>query len=135
MKKLLYSAFITFWAMTATLLLLQGLTAPVPADPPRQAPSIDAAPAAAVTPQYGLAEVASHNRLDDCWMAIEGVVYDLTDYVDRHPAPDEVLAAWCGREASEGMKTKDRGRDHSARAWRLLERYRIGTLTETEAGD
>lgn len=133
MRKLIYTVFVAFWAVIATLLLLQRLTPPEPVDAGEQAASAESPMPEADPARYSLAEVASHHRLEDCWMAIEGAVYDLTDYVGRHPAPDEVLAAWCGREATEGMQTKDRGREHSSRAWRMLERYRIGTLAEAES--
>ena len=63
-------------------------------------------------------------------MAIEGAVYDLTDYVPRHPAAPSVLEPWCGREATEGMRTKVDSADRSARAWRIAGRYRIGALDE-----
>lgn len=61
-------------------------------------------------------------------MAIEGGVYDFSGYVLRHPAPPSVLEPWCGREATEGMRTKGDSSDHSARAWRMAERFRIGNL-------
>lgn len=77
------------------------------------------------------AELARHSRSDDCWLAIDGAVYDLSAYGPLHPAEPEVLNAWCGREASEAYRTKgyaDGGRPHSARADAMLPRYRIGTL-------
>ena len=116
MRKLVYTAFVAFWAAVATIVVIDRLR--VPPDTPAEDP-----PKA-----YTLDEVARHDSADDCWMAIEGRVYDLTDYVPRHPAPEAVIAEWCGREATTGMRTKGDGSDHSDRAWRLLERYRIGRL-------
>lgn len=77
------------------------------------------------------AELARHDRSSDCWLAIDGAVYDVTAYGARHPAEPEVLNAWCGREASEAYRTKGLpggGRPHSARADAMLSRYRVGTL-------
>lgn len=130
MKKLVYTVFIAFWAAIATLLAVDMLapgketpaSAPDTADPEQTAGSAG----------YSLDVVAEHDTLDDCWMAIEGVVYDLTDYVPRHPAAPSVLEPWCGREATVGMRTKGDSADHSARAWRMLERYRIGDLRDTD---
>lgn len=138
MRTLVQVAFIAFWAALTTLLLLQ-MTAPEdPVPPPGSTPS--AAVTAAATPpteegepRYTLDEVARHDRREDCWMAIDGAVYDLSAYIDRHPGPETLLPPWCGRDASEGMHTKGLGRDHSARAWRALERYRIGTLDVVDA--
>lgn len=32
------------------------------------------------------AELAQHSSEEDCWIAIEGMVYDLTDFAEEHPA-------------------------------------------------
>lgn len=77
------------------------------------------------------AELARHSRADDCWLAIDGAVFDLSAYGPLHPAEPEVLNAWCGREASQAYRTKGLpggGRPHSVRADAMLPRYRIGTL-------
>lgn len=124
MRKLVYTAFVAFWAVVATLFVVDHLgrgrdVAPEPA------------PETAASKTYTLDEVGRHDGADDCWMAIEGAVYDLTDYVPRHPAPPAILVEWCGREASQGMRTKGKDRGHSDRAWRLLKRYRIGELVDS----
>jgi len=134
--KLVHAAFIAFWAGLGMLLLLQ-LTAPPDAAQDREpaSASVDRSATAGGEPKFTRVDIAQHNRRDDCWMAIEGSVYDLTDYLPRHPAAPELLDAWCGTEATVGMRTKGNNSDHSARAWRMLERYRIGELIEAEAGD
>ena len=130
MKKLVYTVFIAFWAAIGTLTLVNTL-APDIAEEEKRPVRDDTEPT-----EYSMVEVEEHASLDDCWMVIEGVVYDVSEYVPRHPAPPRVLKPWCGREATEGMRTKgddsgddsDGNSDHSARAWRMLERYRIGEL-------
>ncbi|AKS41160.1 cytochrome b5 domain-containing protein [Wenzhouxiangella marina] len=122
MKKLTFALFIAFWASAGTIAALAALDG-------GESTEAESDPAASEA-TYTLAEVAEHASLDDCWMAIEGVVYDFTDYVPAHPTPPTVLAPWCGREATEGMRTKGYGRDHSEAAWTLAERYRIGRLAE-----
>lgn len=77
---------------------------------------------------YLLAEVAGHARQDDCWMAIEGSVYDITTYLPDHPSAPELILPWCGKEATQAWRTKNKGRRHSSRANQLLEKYRIGQL-------
>lgn len=116
MKKLCFSALIAFWSSLATLLAVNALAT----DPPvRGGDKV-----------YTMEEVARHDSAESCWYAIEGKVYDVTDYVPRHPTPPTVLLPWCGKEATEGMRTKGFGRDHSSMAWDMLEEYRIGTLAE-----
>lgn len=124
MKKLVYTVFIACWAAIGTLLIVNALA---------PEPGIDGEHIAAEpngTASYSLAEIALHDSLEDCWMAIEGIVYDVSDYVPRHPAPPDVLSPWCGQEATEGMRTKGDDTDHSSRAWRMLDRYQVGSLRE-----
>jgi cytochrome b involved in lipid metabolism len=120
MKKLCYSTFIAFWSSVATMLALHALATEQGTKP--GAGSADRV--------YTLAEVQQHNKLDDCWMAIEGNVYDVTAYVDKHPTPPSVLQPWCGAEATEGMRTKGYGNDHSPAAWEMLKDFRIGKLAQ-----
>lgn len=117
MKKFCYSAFIAFWSSIATLLAVQVL-----------ATDDNATTEAATT--FTLEQVAAHASEGDCWVVIEGRVYDISDYVPKHPTPPSVLLPWCGKEATEGMRTKGYGRDHSPVAWDMLSAYRIGSLEE-----
>jgi len=82
---------------------------------------------------YTLSDVAKHHTAEDCWMAINGVVYDLTGYLPRHPTSPDVIVPWCGKEASDAYNTKNRGRPHSTYASELLEKYRIGVLGSAAA--
>lgn len=34
---------------------------------------------------YTLREVAQHNTPSDCWVIVHGNVYNVTEYVPRHP--------------------------------------------------
>ena len=42
-------------------------------------------------------ELAKHTTSDSLWMAINGKVYDLTNFLDDHPGGDEVLKDTAGR--------------------------------------
>ena len=121
MKQAVYTIFVAFWACALTILALDALTPTARAGDKQGEPG-----------SYTLAEVAEHDRLDDCWMVIEGTVYDFTGYIDQHPTPPAVLEPWCGKEATEGMRTKGYGRDHSERAWQMAEQYAIGTLAGSD---
>lgn len=117
MKRLTFAGFVAFWAFVATLLALAALE-------PEMASAEDESGVVA----YSLDDVAKHGNRDACWMAIEGKVYDLTGYLERHPTPASVLLTWCGSDATVGMRTKGYGRDHSPAAWASLEQYAIGVL-------
>ena len=123
MKKLCYSAFVAFWSSIATLLALQAVATD-------EAPDTQAGAAV-----ISLEELALHNSEADCWMAIEGKVYNLSDYLPKHPTPASMLVPWCGKEATEGMRTKGYGRDHSPMAWEMLQTYEVGTLADGASAD
>ena len=93
-------------------------------------PVLTAAPAAAASDERVIsgAELAQHARANDCWMAIRGGVYDLTSFLPRHPSRPEIIAPWCGREATQAYDTKTKGRRHSEYADKLLPGYRIGSF-------
>jgi cytochrome b involved in lipid metabolism len=120
MKKLCYSAFIAFWASITTILALHTL-----ADTP---PNTDTPNTDKQANTYTLADVAKHASESDCWMAIENKVYNLTDYLNKHPVGPSMVVPWCGAEATEGMRSKGIGSDHSSFAWGQLNSYYIGDL-------
>ena len=95
----------------------------------RSPPSPEASPVIAMK-RLPLVEVARHASPGDCWMAINGKVYDLTAYLPDHPTRPGVIVPWCGKEASEAYRTKSKGRPHSAEADRLLAGYQIGVLED-----
>lgn len=115
MKRLIFAAWAAFLGAIAALTWVAVFSE-------RPAPA-DSAPASG----YTLDEVAAHATRTDCWMAIDGGVYELTDYVARHPTP---IGRHCGTDASDGMRTKGVGRSHSAFAWQQLAGYRIGSLVD-----
>lgn len=47
-----------------------------------------------------LSEVARHNKPHDCWIAINKVVYDLTEFLMHHPEQRNAILAWSGRDAT-----------------------------------
>lgn len=93
-------------------------------------PTVDGIQETTTNAHYTPAELAAHNREDDCWMVINGLVYDFTTYLPQHPAPPEMMLVWCGNEATQAFRTKTKGRPHSPFAVQLLTQYRIGKLHE-----
>lgn len=77
---------------------------------------------------YTLSQVAEHNTPSNCWMVIEGNVYDLTSYLSEHD--DKLnIRSWCGQDATADYNTKaGKNKDHSSKADDLLKNYIVGTL-------
>ena len=81
-----------------------------------------------------LAEVAAHDREDDCYLIIGNErtggakVYDVTKYLDEHPGGDAVLLELAGKYADDMFE--DIG--HSMNARQQLKEFLVGTLDATE---
>jgi cytochrome b involved in lipid metabolism len=113
----MFAAFIAFWASIISIWSFAQL-----------APAPDGATAGAKDRVITLEELAAHDNADDCWKAIDGIVYDFTAYIPLHPTPPVVMTQWCGKEASEAYHTKGYGRPHSPAADAMLPPYRVGRL-------
>lgn len=55
-----------------------------------------------VMQKFTAAEVAKHNSADDCWLIIDGKVYDVTSYVSEHPG-ELSIAKKAGQDNSVGF--------------------------------
>jgi cytochrome b involved in lipid metabolism len=51
--------------------------------------------------QFTWEEVAKHNTYGDAWASIDGEVYDLTEWVDKHPGGRDVVLWAAGRDATQ----------------------------------
>lgn len=76
------------------------------------------------TQTYTLDDVAKHASDTDCWMAIDGKVYDITSYVDKHPGGPAILKG-CGKDATDMFNQVEK---HGGKARDMLPTYQIGTL-------
>ncbi|KAK8857246.1 hypothetical protein PGQ11_013158 [Apiospora arundinis] len=47
------------------------------------------------------ADVARHASPDDCWVVVNGKVYDLTKFAPEHPGGADIVYTWAGKDASE----------------------------------
>ncbi|KAL6187806.1 hypothetical protein ACLB2K_039201 [Fragaria x ananassa] len=81
-----------------------------------------------LTKLYSMKEASQHNTKDDCWIVIDGKVYDVSTYLDDHPGGDDVILATTGKDATDEFE--DAG--HSKDAKELMETMCIGEL-DTDA--
>lgn len=74
---------------------------------------------------YTMAEVMSHKTANDCWMVIDGRVYDVTRFIASREHNPEILRG-CGLDATAMFEEE---RKHSkSKAQTLLTELVIGTL-------
>ena len=50
-----------------------------------------------------LVELQKHNSPDDCWVAIHGMVYDLTEFADEHPAGAQSIHDLAGKDGTQAF--------------------------------
>lgn len=82
------------------------------------------------TKVYTLQEVATHNMRNDCWIVIEGKVYDVTGFDTIHPGGAEGILSGCGTDVTFAFKNINEGVGHTTAADSLLETFYIGDLDE-----
>ena len=89
------------------------------------APATTTAPGTSAAPTYTLADVAQHNTAAHCWAAVDGQVYDLTDWIGQHPGGQQRIIALCGTDATVAFSTQHGGQ---ARPASQLAPLQIGVL-------
>lgn len=51
--------------------------------------------------EFSIEEIAKHNTKEDLWIAVKGIVLNVTNWVDQHPGGPQALYNFMGRDASE----------------------------------
>jgi cytochrome b involved in lipid metabolism len=67
-------------------------------------------------------EVAEHSKAEDCWVVINGKVYNVSAYLSEHPGGPEIILDQAGKDASEDFE--DTG--HSPEARSTLKKFYVG---------
>ncbi len=68
------------------------------------------------------AEVMKHNTAESCWLTANGVVYDVTSYIRKHPGGANAILRHGGQECSRDFKF------HSQKAHYIWKRHAIGKI-------
>ena len=78
------------------------------------------------TKQYSMNEVIKHNTKKDCWIVVNGKVYDITKFIeeDLHPGGNYILISKAGEDVTQAIN--DIG--HSKEAFDMMNIYYIGDL-------
>lgn len=57
-----------------------------------------------VFPVFPVNEVMKHNTLEDCWIAIEGHVYDVSEFLQKHPGGAARIFRYAGKDATSAFR-------------------------------
>ena len=75
--------------------------------------------------KYTLDELRQHKNADSLWVAVKGKVYDVTDFVPKHPGGKYVLQMSGGQDITYLMETSH---PFVTTPWKILESYLIGEV-------
>ena len=72
------------------------------------------------------AELAKHAKDGDCWLLIDGKVYDVSSFVGEHPGGQGAILLNAGNDDNASDNFHDA--EHSKKALKSLEDYFIGVI-------
>jgi len=102
---------------------------PAPSATPTNQPSssLSASPSAQT---YTLSQVAQHVTPTDCWLAISGKVYNVSNFGEKHPGVETIYQGY-GQNATALFETRPMGSGtpHSDKARSFLPNFYLGDLT------
>jgi len=80
---------------------------------------------------FTASDVAKHNTADDCWIIIDGSVYDVTPFLGDHPGGKNVIVGYAGKDASKVF--------HSLHSPDAISQYasdlKVGVIASASGGD
>ncbi len=76
---------------------------------------------------FTMADVAKHNSESSCYSAINGEVYDLTDWIDKHPGGPQRILSICGKDGSSAFNQQHGNQPRPANE---LANFKIGSLSQ-----
>lgn len=84
-------------------------------------------------PLISAAQVATHNSVNDCWVTLyHRKVYNVTGFLDEHPAGDDIILEFAGKDVTEAMADLD-SHEHSESAYEMLDdEMLVGYLATAE---
>jgi len=78
--------------------------------------------AAAPSKSFSKAEIAKHNEPGDCWVIVDGGVYNVSKYLTQHPGGSQLIFRSAGKDCTQDFEAMF----HSKKARMILEELKIG---------
>lgn len=76
---------------------------------------------------YTMAIVATHKTKTDCWTVVNGSVYDVTSWINKHPGGAQAILSLCGKDGSTAFSDQHGGQRKPEQE---LASFLIGTLSK-----
>lgn len=90
-----------------------------------------ATPAASATPKemkvFTMAEIATHDSGDSCYVAFQGGVYDITAFIPKHPEGPKPLSK-CGQAIDDFSAIHPGGKFDTPQMQQFLATMKVGTV-------
>lgn len=51
--------------------------------------------------EFSLSDIAKHNTKEDCWVGVNGLALNVSDFLDNHPGGAKAILLYAGKDASE----------------------------------
>lgn len=78
-----------------------------------------------ITTSYSVADITKHGDAKSCWTSISGNVYDLTEWISKHPGGKGAIQMICGKDGSNAFNAQHGG---AALQQQILKSYQIGVV-------
>mmetsp|Transcript_69868 Transcript_69868/g.195841 ORF Transcript_69868/g.195841 Transcript_69868/m.195841 type:complete len:524 (-) Transcript_69868:102-1673(-) len=80
--------------------------------------------------KYTMREVSGHNTRGDMWIVVDGLVYDVTRFVDKHPGGPLPIENMAGKDCTDAFANY-----HAARVYKnMLPAFLIGEASDYKEG-
>lgn len=86
----------------------------------------DSGTSESATKSFSLAEVAKHSTKEDCWIIIQGKVYDVTKFIPKHPG-GSLIYVKPGGDVTQLFNSY-----HPQYVDKMLSKFEVGTVKDTE---
>jgi cytochrome b involved in lipid metabolism len=124
-KLLLGVVFVVMLTVLGVALLQRPASSATTTVPVTTTTSTSTTPGTPAATSYTMAQVATHNNASSCWAAINGNVYDLTNWINQHPGGPERILSICGTDGSAAFNAQHGGQRQPAQE---LQNFLLGPL-------
>jgi 4-hydroxysphinganine ceramide fatty acyl 2-hydroxylase len=88
-----------------------------------------------IVKRYSYEEIAKHTAENDCWIVVNGYVYDVSHFLKNHPGGSQYILQVAGKPEAMNEFNKSGQHIHSKNAWEILRKFRLGATVDKKQED